>query len=1151
LGNVCAECGAGNAPGAKFCGDCGAKLSVEAVPAPAHISSRLDEGAGVVERRLVSVLFTDLVGFTSMAEHRDAEEVRELLTRYFDAARRLVERYGGTVEKFIGDAVMAVWGAPVAQEDDAERAVRTALDLVAAVSALGDEYLSAELRLRAGVMTGEVAVTVGAVGQGMVAGDLVNAASRVQALAAPGAVYVDDVTRRATQAAIAYEDVGMHRLKGKTTPIALHAALRVIAARRGEGRSAGLEPPFIGRGRDFRLVKDLFHATADERRARLVSVSGVAGVGKSRLAWEFEKYIDGLADDVFWHRGRCLAYGDGIAYWALGEMVRMRARIAEDDQPEVALFKLRETLEWVVADDRDRAFLEPRLAHLIGLAERTAPDKEDLFSAWRLFFERLADRGPVVMVFEDLQWADAGLLDFIEYLLDWSRSYPLYLLTVSRPDLAARRPSWGAGRRDFTSIFLEPIGDGEMSSLLDGLVPGLPGETRQEIVARADGVPLYAVETVRMLLGRGALTRAGDGYRLSGPIEGFDVPETLHALVAARLDGLEPEERALLSDAAVLGKSFTRDGLMALSGRAADALEPVVISLLRKEFLTLQSDRLSPERGQLAFVQDLLRRVAYDTMSKGERKARHLAAAAHLQAEPAGDDELAGVVASHYLDAYRSAERDPDAADLKERARSMLVRAGERAASLAAGSEAAAYLSRAVELCDDPEQRAELLDRVGAALIQAGATGDAVDTLQNAVDLLAEVGASRSAARVAGHLAEALWFNGRANEALGVLRDAYATLASGPHDADLAAVAAEYSRIAFFLGDNEAASEPMELALDLAEALNLPQVLAEALNTKGVLLYRRATESEALIRQSIRVAVANDLPPTALRAQYNLAGLFMEQDRYLEAIELLHEALDLARRRGYRTWEAQVVTQLADSLSSLGRWDEAIALVEGVPGGVTREPMTGASSLLVEARVALGRGTYDRVSRLLEALVDMPTNGDRQDQTSFFVADAIVSRANGRYAEAITSGRQAFDLSRSQSQIHYGTEGLVEAVEAAFHAGDLHTATELLEAADDLERIEHRPFLDAQVARLKARLATPGNGDGDRLFTEAITGLRKIDARFWLAVALLEYGESLTNARPYDAERYIAESKEIFLDLEATCWLDRAGALSTSPAVSS
>jgi tetratricopeptide (TPR) repeat protein len=270
----------------------------------------------------------------------------------------------------------------------------------------------------------------------------------------------------------------------------------------------------------------------------------------------------------------------------------------------------------------------------------------------------------------------------------------------------------------------------------------------------------------------------------------------------------------------------------------------------------------------------------------------------------------------------------------------------------------------------------------------------------------------------------------------------------------------------------------------------------------------------------------------------------MEQDRYLEAIELLHEALELARRRGYRTWEAQVVTQLADTFSSLGRWDEAIALVEEVPGGVSREPLTGASSLLVVARVALGRGTYDRVTTLLDALADMPTTGDRQDQTSFFVAEAIVSRANGRYTDAIKAGRTAFDLSRYQSQIHYGTEGLVEAVEAAFQCEDPDTVKELLAMIDDLEPIEHRPFLDAQVARLKARLAAAsGDGAAEQLFTEAIIGFRRIDVPFWLAVTLLEYSEWLTDVRANDPEPYVAESAATFLALRATPWLDRINAL--------
>src|ERR671937_297923 len=355
LARTCPSCGAANEPEDRFCGECGSALDAGAPSAPTPEA----------ERRLVSVLFGDLVGFTPLSQDRDPEEVRELLSRYFDAARQVIERYGGTIEKFIGDAVMAVWGTPVAREDDPERAVRAALELVEVVGALGVEGLA----LRAGIVTGEAAVTVGAEGQGMVAGDLVNTASRVQAAAQPGTVLVGERTRRASEAAIAYEDAGEHELKGKSEPVPLWRAARVIAFRRGEGRATGLEAPFVGREGEMRLIKDLFHAASDERRARLVSIIGIAGIGKTRLSAEFERYIDGLVGDVYWHRGRCLAYGEGVAYWALAEMVRMRAGIAEQEAPEDATAKLRETLEQHVADPDERAWVEPRLAQLLGLGD--------------------------------------------------------------------------------------------------------------------------------------------------------------------------------------------------------------------------------------------------------------------------------------------------------------------------------------------------------------------------------------------------------------------------------------------------------------------------------------------------------------------------------------------------------------------------------------------------------------------------------------------------------------------------------------------------------------------------------------------------------------------------------------------------------------
>ena len=303
-------------------------------------------------------------------------------------------------------------------------------------------------------------------------------------------------------------------------------------------------------------------------------MTGIAGIGKSRLAWEFYKYFDGIAETVYWHRGRCLPYGEGVTYWALADMVRMRCRIAEDEDPASAAGKLRAALEEHLPDPEERAFVEPRLGQLLGLAEHEGRDRQELFGAWRLFFERLADTYPTVLAFEDMQWADASLLDFVEYLLDWSRNHPLLVVTLARPELLERRPTWGAGQRSFTSLFLEPLTREAMEELLEGLVPGLPDVVEEQILERAEGVPLYAVETVRMLLDRGLLVQQGSAYELAGPVEALEVPETLHALIAARLDGLDPDERRLLEDGAVLGKTFTREAVCRALGDRRRAAPP-------------------------------------------------------------------------------------------------------------------------------------------------------------------------------------------------------------------------------------------------------------------------------------------------------------------------------------------------------------------------------------------------------------------------------------------------------------------------------------------------------------------------------------------------------------------------------------------------
>ena len=528
-------------------------------PARPQTTAQPQTPDAVAERRLVTVLFADLVGFTAFSEGRDAEEVRELQDRYFETVREIIGRYGGTVEKFIGDAVMALWGAPIAHEDDAERAVRAGLDLVGAVRSLGPG-----IEVRVGILTGEAAVNLGATDQGMVAGDMVNTASRLQSAAPPSTVLVGEATTRAAGSAIVFEPAADQVLKGKTSPVPAWRAVRVVAQRGGVGRTETLEAPFVGRDEELRQLKDLYHATTREGRPRLVSVIGPAGIGKSRLAWEFLKYIDGLVETVWWHDGRSPAYGEGITFWALGEMIRGRAHLQETDDEATTRAAIAAMLEEHVPDEAERTWIGPALLSLLGLESDAG--SQQLFGAWRTFFERLAASGPVVMVFEDFHHADTGLLDFVDNLMEWTRTAPILIVTLSRPELLERRPDWGAGKRSFTSIHLEPISTEAMRELLAGLVPGLPAHARDVIVARADGVPLYAVETVRMLLAQGRLLLEDGVYRPSGDLSALAVPETLTALISARLDELDAADRSLVADAAVIGQSFTPAAVAAVSG---------------------------------------------------------------------------------------------------------------------------------------------------------------------------------------------------------------------------------------------------------------------------------------------------------------------------------------------------------------------------------------------------------------------------------------------------------------------------------------------------------------------------------------------------------------------------------------------------------
>jgi tetratricopeptide (TPR) repeat protein len=904
----------------------------------------------------------------------------------------------------------------------------------------------------------------------------------------------------------------------------------------------------VGRDRELRLVKEGYNATADEGRANLVSVIGVGGIGKSRLAWEFEKYLDGLAEDAWWHRGRCLAYGDGVAFSALAEMVRGRASIVEDEDSASASAKLRATVDELIPDATERRFVEPRLAQLLGLEDRGPGDEANLFSAWRLFFERMSETLPVILVFEDIHWADNALLDFIEHLLEWSRDRAIFLLTLARPELLDRRPTWGAGKRGFTSIFLEPLAPDAMQTLLSGPLPGLPGDVLEQILERAEGVPFYAVETVRMLLDRGLIVREGTTYRATGPIETLEVPETLQALIAARLDGLATEERRLLQRASVLGRSFTLQGLAAVTGTAETELQPMLASLVHKEVLAVTTDPLSPERGQYGFLQDLVKRVAYETMSKRERKSGHLAAAAHLLTV-ADEDEIVEVVAAHYLDAYRADPGGDDAAEIRTKARDMLVKAADRAASLGANTEAQRSLERATELTDDVVEQAGLLERAGRMARAGGRAEEATSIYERSIALFESEGATHPAARVSARLAEIAWDRGRLGDGVRRMEEAFAVLSEEEPDSDLATVAATLARLLFFSGRMSDAAARVEVALEIAEAQGLPEVLSQALNTKSLTLLARGRQREALalLRYALDVALEHEIPTAALRAYYNLTDAAIQVDAYREARERVFAGLALARRVGHRDWEWQFIGQMYPQ-AALGEWDDVLATAEDLPSEAVQDNRIAYNGFLATIpSIHVRRGQLADAVGSHAVFSDAEDSDDLQERATAASGSAIIARAEGRHEDALRHARVALD---ARAELGIGHEAMkdsfVEGVEAALDLGRFEEAEDLLGIVASIPPGRQSPYLDAQSRRLRAKVADL-RGDHMQVeagFKRAAGMLRELETPFWMAVTLFEHGEWLTRQeRDEDAKPLLDEAREIFERLEAAPWLGRVDAI--------
>ncbi|MDT4963800.1 MAG: hypothetical protein QOF87_3447 [Pseudonocardiales bacterium] len=1106
----CAACGTPATPGQRFCGSCGHALGTPAAATESETPK--------AQRRVCSVLFVDLVGFTTLAEARDPEQVRELLSLYFDAARTVIARYGGVVEKFIGDAVMSIWGTPVATEGDAERAVRAALDVVAAVAELGERVGAPDLAARAGVTTGELAVTLGVPGEG-VAGDVVNTAARVQTAAEPGSVFVDEATHRLGAAAIQFNDAGEHRLKGKSEPVRLWQATRVLSGVGGAQRVDGLEAPLTGRDAELRTIRELFHATVERRTPRLVVVRGPAGVGKSRLGWEFEKYVDGLADDVFWHRGRCLSYGDGVAFWALAEIVRQRFNIAEEDQVELAGSQLLDGLPRFVPDPAERSYVGVRLARLLGVDypgdSDVALSREELFAGWRLFFERLAETSPVVLLIEDAQHADPALLDFLDHLIDWARDAPIFALVFARPELDDHRPGWGAGRNR-TALTVDPLDARSMDAIVDALVPGMPAEAVAAIAGQAQGNPLFAVETVRSLIDRDAVVPIDGVYRLIGDVGTLSVPDSLHALLAARLDALHPDLRGLVADAAVLGSTFPAEALGAVSGLAADRVESALAELVRRGVFEISADRLSPQRGAYQFSQNMLRQVAYDTLSRRDRKARHLAVAGHLRATFANDgDEVMDVVARHYLDALAAVPDDADVTDIRDKAVAALIRAGERAERSGAAAPAAMTFARAAELTEGAGEQASalpaaaLLERAAAAADLVGAYAETIRHSKRAEEIYAQHGHTRSAARAQTRSGRALRSLGRHAEARATLTAALGVLRPEP-DGDTVVALGELAVLESYanLKSGIALSEE---ALVLGQSLGVPTALLAELFINRAIGYAFSNQNDQAIANNeyaAKLAERVGDSVTWARALLNTSTILTAVDPVASAA-VARAACEHARRVGARTLLAVAVNNLFYATLASGDWDEAgAALTEAMQGDGLDDDETTQAALSVFAAL---RGDAETAAAQ-SALPGLRGSDDAQDLSTVLFIDALAAALRGRHADALHHARKVLDYLAAIGMRHeLICWGWPLATRWAYLVGDTDAVEELI-AMLDSQAVGHvPPILRAERALARARLSAVQRArDADAAFDDAVAALREVASPYHLAHGLLDRAEYRT-----------------------------------------
>jgi class 3 adenylate cyclase/tetratricopeptide (TPR) repeat protein/energy-coupling factor transporter ATP-binding protein EcfA2 len=1107
---------------------------------------------------VVTVLFCDLAGFTARSDGADPEDVRALLRPYHARLRYEIERHGGMLDKFIGDGVMAVFGAPVAHEDDPERAVRTALAILAAVDELNERHPTLDLKVRIGITTGEAVVALDHRGDSeRVVGDVVNTASRLEGVAPVGGIVVGEPTFQSTSRLFDYQSLPPVQVKGKAHPLPIW---RAHAARSRPGIDVVDQAPtvdLVGREVELTLLTSVYERALREGSVQLVTIVGEPGVGKTRLIRELRGIVEARPELVAWRQGRCVAYGEETSFWALGEVVKAQAGVLASDNTAEAASKLGDAVAGLVEDQAEQEWLMSRLTPLAGLTELDGllsqpPEQEETFAAWRRFLEAIAAQRPLVMVLEDLHWADPALLAFTMHLVEWAAPVPMLVVCTARPELYGTAPGWGGGLHNATTIALRPLSDVDTARLVAALLEQvvLPATLQARLLERAGGNPLYAEEVCRMLAERGGLERDGRTLKLPSDVE-LALPNSLGALIAARLDTVVPEHRALLEDAAVVGTVFWAGALVAMGARDPAHVRVGLHELVRRDFIRRARSSSVGGDVEYAFWHVLTREAAYARLPRAARARKHAAAAAWIE-QTAGERvaDQAEVLAHHYETALQlalAADATEQLATYQDSARHFLVLAGDRMMALDA-TRADAYYRRALRLVPrgHPEQ-AQVLAKAAQAAHHAGRLADAGRAFEEAIGSFRAGGYLLDAGTVEILRSDLLWFSGEPARSRDACATAIALLEREPPSVALAIAYAEMVAKLVFLGRPTAAVEWAGKAIALARQVGADEAHQWALQQRGLARCDLGDwDGIDDLRQAVELGLQLGLGRRSAMAYSNLADRIRLTEGPAVALQTFQTGLDLCRQRGIMDIGTFCQADLLQCLFDLGDWDELVATADEV---IAWSGAQGGSYAVVlaesrKARVLAWRGEVAPASTLInEALPRAREIADPQMLGCALPVAALIEQRQGNHLAAVRLVEE-LDQGINQSPATYRAPALPDLVRVCMAAGELILVRRLLDG------------LEVRAAGLRHCLTTAhallAEAQGDLepaadLHTQAATGWSNYGNLPEHGQALLGLGRCLARLQHPQARDRLRQARAIFARLgarplvaESDSWLQRS-----------